>query len=140
MIFADLSIFPPLNATLNAASTVLLLTGYAFIKTGRQTAHKVAMLSACVTSTVFLVCYLYYHAHHGVTRFAGTGFVRTAYFTILTTHTLLAATVPPLVIMTLICAARANWPRHRAWARVTFPIWLYVSFTGVVIYWMLYRL
>lgn len=136
----DLSIFPPLNASLNSASTVLLLTGYAFIKAGRRPAHIASMLGACVTSTVFLVCYLYYHAHHGVTRFPGTGLVRTTYFTILTTHTLLAAVVPPLVITTLVFAARSNWPKHRRWARVTFPIWLYVSFTGVVIYWMLYRL
>jgi uncharacterized membrane protein YozB (DUF420 family) len=136
----DLSVFPPLNATLNATSTVLLLIGYALIKTGRKTAHRNVMLAACATSTLFLAGYLYYHAHHGVTRFAGQGWVRQTYFTVLTTHTILAIAVPPLVIMTLLFAARADWPRHRRWARVTFPIWLYVSFTGVVIYWMLYRL
>lgn len=136
----DLSIFPPLNASLNAASTVLLLTGYALIKTGRKDAHRAAMLSACVTSALFLAGYLYYHAHHGVTRFPGTGAVRSVYLTVLGTHTVLAAAVPPLVILTLVHAARRDWVRHRRWARITFPIWLYVSFTGVVIYWMLYRL
>ena len=137
---SQLAIFPPLNASLNSASTVLLLLGYALIKSGRRSAHKAAMLSACVTSTLFLVCYLYYHAHHGVTRFPHTALIRTAYFAILTTHTILAATVPPLVITTLVFAFRSNWTSHRRWARVTFPIWLYVSVTGVVVYWMLYRL
>lgn len=136
----SLELFPPLNACLNSASAALLLLGYALIKTGRKSAHRAAMLSACVTSTLFLICYLYYHAHHGVTKFPGTGAVRTVYFFILTTHTLLAAAVPPLVITTLFHAFRSKWPQHRRWARVTFPIWLYVSVTGVVIYWMLYRL
>lgn len=136
----DLSIFPPLNASLNSLTTALLLIGYALIRAGRQTAHRNAMLAACVTSTIFLICYLYYHAHHGVTRYQETGWIRAAYFFILTTHTVLAAVVPPLVIATLVFAARQNWVRHRFWARITFPIWLYVSFTGVVIYWMLYRL
>ncbi len=136
----DLAIFPPLNASLNTASTVLLLIGFGLIKAGRKDAHRAVMLSACVTSTLFLIGYLYYHAHHGVTRFPGTGIIRSAYFIILSTHTILAAAVPPLVLLTLFHAARKDWTRHRRWARVTFPIWLYVSFTGVVIYWMLYRL
>ena len=136
----DLSIFPPLNASLNATSGVLLLTGLVMIKTGRRPAHITAMISACVTSTVFLICYLYYHAHHGVTRFPGSGLLKTSYLLILTTHTILAAVVPPLAVTTLVCAARSNWAAHKRWARITFPIWLYVSVTGVVIYWMLYRL
>jgi uncharacterized membrane protein YozB (DUF420 family) len=135
-----ISDFPALNASLNASSGVLLVLGYCLIKAGKRGAHKAVMLSACGTSAVFLVCYLYYHAHHGITRFAGTGMLRTAYFLILTTHTILAAAVPPLVITTLVFAARANWANHRRWAKVTFPIWLYVSVTGVVVYWMLYRL
>lgn len=136
----DISILPSINASLNAASTTLLLTGFALIKAGRREAHRNAMLTACLTSVLFLIGYLYYHAHHGVTRFTGTGWVRTFYFFILTTHTILAVAVPPLVILTLVCAARSDWERHRRWARVTFPIWLYVSFTGVVIYGMLYHL
>lgn len=136
----DLSIFPPLNASLNALTTALLLGGWTLIRLGRKEAHRAVMLSACGTSTLFLICYLYYHAHHGVTRFAGPQELRAFYFFILTTHTVLAALVPPLVIVTLVHAARQRWTRHRFWARITFPIWLYVSVTGVVIYWMLYRL
>lgn len=136
----DISILPTVNASFNTASTVLLLTGFALIKAGRKEAHRNAMLAACFTSTLFLAGYLYYHAHHGVTRFAGTGWVRAFYFSILTTHTILAVVVPPLVIITLVCAARARWTSHRRWARITFPIWLYVSFTGVIIYGMLYHL
>lgn len=136
----DLSVFPPLNAALNSTTAVLLLAGYVLIKKGRRAAHRAAMLSACATSTLFLTSYLYYHVHHGVTRFPGTGLLRMTYFFVLTTHTILAAAVPPLVVMTLMHAARQDWERHRRWARRTFPIWLYVSFTGVVVYWMLYRL
>ena len=96
------------------------------------------MLTACVTSVLFLVSYLYYHYHHGSTRFMGQGWVRPLYFLILISHTILAAAVPPLVIKTLYHAFRGDFVRHQRIARVTLPVWLYVSVTGVVVYWMLY--
>jgi putative membrane protein len=98
------------------------------------------MLSAVVTSTLFLVCYLWYHAHHGVTRFPGHGAVRTFYFALLTSHTVLAAVIVPLVVVTLRRAWRELFDRHKRIARWTLPLWVYVSVTGVVVYWMLYHL
>lgn len=97
------------------------------------------MLSAVGTSTLFLVCYLWYHAHHGVTRFPGRGGFRTFYLTLLASHTILAVVIVPLVIVTLIRALRRRFDRHKRIARWTLPLWLYVSITGVVVYWMLYR-
>ena len=135
----NLAIFPPLNASLNAATALFLILGYFLVKRRIITGHKVCMLLATFTSTVFLGCYIYYHANHGVTRFPGTGPIRALYFTILTTHTILAAVQVPLIFMTLSRALRSQFTRHIAIARVTLPIWLYVSVTGVVIYWMLYR-
>jgi uncharacterized membrane protein YozB (DUF420 family) len=98
------------------------------------------MLSAFATSTLFLACYLWYHAHHGVTRFRGQGAVRGFYFTLLGSHTVLAGVIVPLVLITLYRALRQRFDRHRKIARWTLPIWLYVSVTGVVVYWMLYHL
>lgn len=95
---------------------------------------------ACVTSTLFLISYLVYHYQHGSTRFTGTGAVRTVYFTILLTHTVLAVVILPMIIRLLTHALRGNFEKHKKLARVTFPLWVYVSFTGVVVYWMLYRL
>jgi uncharacterized membrane protein YozB (DUF420 family) len=132
--------FPGLNAALNGISAVLIATGLVFIRAGRRDAHKTAMLAAVATSTAFLACYLYYHFHHGSTRFGGEGAVRTVYFTVLLTHTILAAAVPFLVGTTVFFALRGNLERHRRIAKWTAPIWLYVSATGVVIYWMLYRM
>jgi uncharacterized membrane protein YozB (DUF420 family) len=132
--------FPGLNATLNGISALLIATGLVLIRAGRRNGHKAAMLAAVATSTAFLACYLYYHFHHGSTRFGGEGAVRTAYFTILLTHTILAAAVPFLVGTTVFFALRGNLDRHRRIAKWTAPIWLYVSATGVVIYWMLYRM
>jgi uncharacterized membrane protein YozB (DUF420 family) len=103
-------------------------------------AHRALMLSAVLTSSLFLVCYLYYHAHVGSVRFHGQGWSRPVYFTILVSHTILAAAVVPLVIITLIRAFRERFDRHRAIARWTYPVWLYVSVTGVVVYVMLYHL
>ncbi len=134
------SIFPAINATLNGASAVLIVAGRAFIRKGRLAVHRAFMIAAVVTSSLFLASYLYYHAHVGSVRFQGQGFVRPVYFTILTTHTILAAVIVPLVIITLNRALRQRFDRHRAIARWTFPIWLYVSVTGVVIYVMLYHL
>lgn len=137
MSIADL---PLLNACLNATSTVLLLIGYSFIRSGNRVVHRRFMLTALVTSSLFLISYLVYHYHVGSVRFTGIGWVRGLYFTILVSHTLLAAAVPPLAIVTLVRALREQFDRHRVIARWTLPIWLYVSFTGVVVYVMLYRL
>jgi uncharacterized membrane protein YozB (DUF420 family) len=131
---------PALNACLNATSAVLLATGYVLIRRGRRQAHKRVMLAALVSSALFLTSYLVYHAHVGSVRFRGEGPVRTVYFTILLTHTVLAVVIVPLVAMTLVPALRGRFDKHRRLARITLPLWAYVSVTGVVIYWMLYRM
>jgi uncharacterized membrane protein YozB (DUF420 family) len=131
---------PHVNATLNATSAVLLLAGFRFIRAGRIQAHRNCQVSAVITSTLFLISYLTYHYHHGATRFAGQGLVRPLYFTILTTHTILAVVIVPLILITLFRAARADFVRHRRIARWTLPLWLYVSVTGVIVYVMLYHL
>jgi len=135
-----LSDLPALNASLNATTTVLLLTGYAMIRRRRLSLHRACMIAATVTATLFLACYLYYHAHVGSTRFPGQGWIRPVYFAILISHTVLAAAVVPLALTTLVRGLRAQFPKHRQIARWTLPIWLYVSVTGVVIYLLLYRL
>ena len=132
--------FPALDAALNATSAVLLTLGFVFIRRKKILAHKTCMLSAFGTSSLFLVCYLWYHVHHGVTHFTGQGFVRGFYFTLLGSHTVLAAVIVPLVLMTLYRALRNRFQQHRRIARWTLPLWLYVSVTGVIVYWMLYRL
>jgi uncharacterized membrane protein YozB (DUF420 family) len=134
------AIFPVINATLNGTSAVLLLVGHNFIKRGRMAAHRAVMISAIVTSSLFLTSYLYYHYHVGSVPFQGRGWSRPVYFSILISHTLLAVTIVPLVIITLIRALRERFDRHAAIARWTYPLWLYVSVTGVVIYFMLYHL
>jgi uncharacterized membrane protein YozB (DUF420 family) len=131
---------PALNATLNATSAVLISIGWFLIKRGRRAAHKNVMIAACITSTLFLTSYLIYHAQVGSVRFTRTGAIRTVYLSILLTHTVLAAVIVPLVLVTLSRALRGNFDRHRRIARWTMPIWLYVSVTGVVVYVMLYRL
>lgn len=136
----DYSIFPALNAVLNGTSAVLIATGVFLIRRQRRTAHKRVMIAAVVTSALFLVSYLYYHAHVGSVRFQGQGLVRPVYFAILLTHTVLAAVVVPLVLVTLTRALRGTFEKHRASARWTYPVWLYVSVTGVVIYLMLYQM
>jgi uncharacterized membrane protein YozB (DUF420 family) len=136
----DYSIFPIINATLNGTSAVLLLIGHNFIKRGRMAAHRTVMITAVAVSTLFLVSYLYYHAHVGSVHFKGRGLSRPIYFSILISHTLLAAAIVPLVIIALTQALRERFDRHRAIARWTYPLWLYVSVTGVVIYFMLYHL
>ncbi|HVP44767.1 MAG TPA: DUF420 domain-containing protein [Terriglobales bacterium] len=136
----DYAIFPALNAGLNATSAVLITTGIGLIRAGRRTAHRGVMIAAVVSSTFFLASYLYYHYHVGSVRFTGQGWIRPLYFAILFTHTVLAATVVPLVIVTLARALGGRLDRHKAIARWTYPLWLYVSVTGVVIYFMLYRL
>jgi uncharacterized membrane protein YozB (DUF420 family) len=131
---------PALNAILNSCATVLLLTGYALIRSGQRDAHRNVMIAALVCSTLFLTSYLIYHAQVGSVKFQGTGAVRTLYLSILLTHTVLAAAVPVLAIITVVHAWRKRWAQHRRIARWTLPIWLYVSVTGVVVYWMLYQI
>lgn len=131
---------PTLNACLNALSAVLLTTGYVFIRRGQRARHRACMLSALFTSTLFLVSYVVYHAQVGSVPFTGRGAVRALYFTILVTHVVLAAAIVPLVIITAWRALTDRFDRHRAIARWTLPLWLYVSVTGVVVYLMLYRL
>ena len=132
--------FPALDATLNAITALLLLSGYSFIRRKQVTAHKTCMLSAFATSSLFLVCYLWYHAHHGVTHFSGRGAVRGFYLGLLASHTILAAVIVPLAVVTLYRALRRMFSRHKRIARWTLPVWLYVSVTGVVVYLMLYHL
>ena len=131
---------PHLNAVLNSTSAVLLLAGFRFIRRGNIQAHRNCQVTAVVTSTLFLISYLTYHYYHGATRFAGQGFVRPLYFIILTTHTILAVVIVPLILITLYRAARRDFIRHRRIARWTLPLWLYVSVTGVIVYLMLYHL
>jgi len=133
------AIFPPINATLNGTSAVLLITGRALIMRGRMAAHRTVMIAALITSSIFLTSYLYYHYHVGSVHFAGQGFWRPVYFTILITHTILAAVIVPMIIVTLVRALSERYDRHRAIARWTFPLWLYVSVTGVIVYFMLYQ-
>jgi len=136
----ELSAFPALNASLNATCAVLLLLGWAMIKTGRREAHRWAMVSAFLCSALFLACYLWYHFHVGSVRFQKTGPIRTVYLSILLTHTVLAVAVLPLILRALFLAAKGRFEEHRRAARWAFPVWLYVSVTGVTVYWMLYRL
>ena len=131
---------PAVNAALNATSACLLAIGYLCIRRKKITAHKVCMLSAVGTSTLFLISYLTYHYHVGSIRFAGPGGIRFLYFAILISHTILAAAIPPLALITVYRALRGRFDRHVRIARWTFPIWLYVSVTGVIVYVMLYHL
>lgn len=130
---------PAVNATLNAISGILLLVGYALIRARRIELHRRFMIAAFVASSLFLVCYVIYHAQVGSVRFTRQGVVRPIYFTILITHVTLAAAVLPLAIVTLSRGLAAKYPVHRKIARWTFPIWLYVSVTGVLVYVLLYQ-
>jgi putative membrane protein len=134
------SVLPHLNAALNASSFVLLSSGYCFIRRKRVIAHRNCQLAALTASALFLISYVVYHAHHGVTRFAGQGIARPIYFTILGTHTFLAVVIVPFVIVTVRRAKRRDFLRHKRIARWTLPMWLYVSITGVIVYVMLYHL
>lgn len=136
----SVSDLPGLNALLNTASTILLITGYVSIRRRRILAHKLCMLSAVACSAAFLVSYITFHVRAGVVHFTAQGPIRTVYFTVLTSHTILAATIVPLVTITLTFALRSRFQRHRAVARWTLPLWLYVSITGVIIYWLLFRI
>jgi uncharacterized membrane protein YozB (DUF420 family) len=131
---------PTINATLNALSAGFLVLGWRFIRMGDRENHRRCMLAATSVSVVFLVSYIVYHMHAGTTRFPDVGLVRGIYLGILGTHTVLAAIVPVMVLLTLAPALSKRFDRHRKIARVTLPIWLYVSVTGVLIYLMLYHL
>ncbi len=131
---------PTLNAVLNFSSAVLLSAGFYFIKRDKIAEHRLCMMAAFLTSTVFLCSYLYYHYHAGSKHFQGTGWIRPVYFTILLSHTVLAAAIVPMILITLWKALRMEFEAHQRIARWTWPLWMYVSVTGVVIYLMLYRL
>ena len=137
MSYSDL---PAIDASLNAISAVLLVMGWLNIRARRIAAHKRCMISAFVTSSLFLICYVMYHAHAGSKPFPGHGLIRTVYFSILIPHVTLAAVVLPMAIITLSRALRERFDRHRAIARWTLPIWLFVSVSGVVVYLMLYQM
>ncbi len=131
---------PAVNATLNGLSAILLTTGYILIRHRRVAQHRLCMLAAFTTSALFLISYLIYHAHIGSKPFTGQGPVRYIYFTILLTDGVLAAVILPMALITLSRALKRHFPRHKAIARWTLPLWLYVSVTGVVVYVMLYQL
>ena len=137
MTLADL---PTLNAALNATSAALLALGWTAIRRGQRELHRRCMLGALTASALFLTSYLVYHAQVGSVRFTGHGWLRIVYFTILVSHTILAVVIAPFVIVTVTRALRANFEAHRRLARLTLPVWAWVSVTGVVVYWMLYRL
>jgi uncharacterized membrane protein YozB (DUF420 family) len=131
---------PTLNAALNTSSAALLLLGWILIRTGRREAHRRAMLAALTCSALFLVSYLVYHFQVGSVRFTGEGPIRTVYFALLLSHTILAVAIVPLVLVTVVRALRGRFEAHRRIARVTLPLWGWVSVSGVAVYWMLYRL
>ncbi|MCS7090375.1 MAG: DUF420 domain-containing protein [Verrucomicrobiota bacterium] len=131
---------PAFNAFLNGTSALLVCTGLMLIRRGHATAHRYCMTAAVVVSGLFLVSYLYYHAHAGRTVFREPAEFRPVYLIILFTHTVLAVAIVPMVLTTVVLAWRRHWERHRRWARWTWPLWLYVSVTGVLIYLLLYHI
>ena len=135
-----ISYLPHLNACLNGTSAVLLTAGYLSIRSGKIAAHRACQISALIVSLLFLTSYLTYHYFHGTTRFQGTGLSRPIYFTVLTSHTILAVVIVPLVIITFYRAFRLDFNRHQKIARITLPLWFYVSITGVIVYLMLYQI
>ena len=136
----DYTVLPGVNASLNALSTVFLAVGWMFIRRREMQRHRACMIAALITSALFLTSYLVYHANVGSVPFSGQGAIRYVYFAILITHVILAALILPLALMTLSRALARRFDRHRKIARVTLPLWLYVSVSGVVIYVMLYRM
>ena len=138
----DYSIFPKINATLNGCSALLLVVGHRLIMRGKMAAHRAVMIAAFLTSSLFLACYLYYHwpGHGGIVYFRGTGWIRIVYLSILYSHIFLAIVIVPMAIMTLSRGLREQFDRHRKIARWTYPLWLYVSVTGVIVYFMLFRI
>lgn len=139
MIPEQYSFFPALNAALNGASAVLLVAGRTLIAHKRIAAHRASMIAAVIASASFLACYLFFHYEVGNIRFLGTGWSRPVYFSILISHVSLAMVIVPLAIITLSRGLKARYDKHRAIARWTWPLWMYVSVTGVIVYFMLYR-
>lgn len=139
MIAEQYAFFPALNATLNGTSAVLLLIGRVLIAKGKVAAHRACMIAAVVTSALFLGCYLFFHFKVGNILFMGQGWVRPLYFAILISHVTLAIVIVPLAIITLSRGLRGRYAKHRAIARYTWPLWMYVSVTGVIVYFMLYQ-
>ncbi|HJX92905.1 MAG TPA: DUF420 domain-containing protein [Pyrinomonadaceae bacterium] len=135
-----ISYLPHVNACLNGTSAILLFAGFSFIRSGKVAAHRACQISALIVSTLFLASYLTYHYYHGTTRFQGSGLARPIYFTILTSHTILAIVIVPLIAITFVRAFRLDFVRHRKIARITLPLWFYVSITGVIVYLMLYHI
>ena len=135
-----ISYLPHLNACLNGTSAILLFSGWRFIRARNVVAHRACQIGALIVSLLFLTSYLTYHFNHGTTRFQGTGLARPIYFTVLTSHTILAIVIVPLVVLTFYRAFRNDFVRHRRIARITLPLWLYVSITGVIVYLMLYQI
>jgi uncharacterized membrane protein YozB (DUF420 family) len=135
-----ISYLPHLNACLNGTSAVLLFSGYMFIRSRNVVAHRACQVAALVVSLLFLVSYIVYHYNHGTTRFQGTGLARPIYFTILISHTILAIVIVPLIALTFFRALRQDFVRHRRIARITLPLWLYVSIAGVIVSLMLYQI
>jgi uncharacterized membrane protein YozB (DUF420 family) len=133
------AVLPTVNAVLNASAAVAMLAGFVAIRQGRVAVHRACMLTAVGLSILFLCSYLVYHAQVGSRPYTGGGWVRTLYFAILLSHTVLAVLIVPMVATTLYRALRSHFVRHARLARITFPLWLYVSVTGVVVYWMLYH-
>ena len=141
MNWISLDSFPLLNSCLNATSATLLVTGFVFIKTGRYKAHAATMIAAFCTSTVFLTCYVIYHAQRAPKSLGlPMSTFKVVYFTILISHTILAIVIVPLILVTFWRAYKRLWDKHRKIAVITMPLWFYVSVTGVVIYWMLYHI
>lgn len=139
MIAEQYAYFPALIASLNGASATLLLVGRSLIVRGKVAAHRACMIAAVVSSTLFLACYVYFHAHVGEIVFLGVGVWRVIYLVVLIPHVLLAIVIVPMVIVTLSRGLRARYDKHRAIARWTWPLWMYVSVTGVIVYFMLYQ-
>ena len=139
MIAEQYAYFPALNASLNGTSAVLLFVGRGLIKRGKLAAHRACMIAAVITSALFLACYLFFHFKVGNILFLGQGWARPVYFSILISHVTLAIVIVPLAIITLSRGLSARYPQHRAIARWTWPLWMYVSITGVIVYFMLYR-
>ena len=131
---------PAINAFFNLLSTICLVTGFAFIKKKNVESHKKCMISALFFSTIFLIGYLFYHYHHGSTKFPDLGWIKTLYLLILIPHIILAVVMVPMILTTFFHAFKGNWEKHKKIARWTFPIWLYVSVTGVIIYLMIYQI
>lgn len=135
----SLRMLPTLNAILNATSGILIIIGYVMIRRGKVNAHRACMIGAVTASIIFLISYIIYHFNVGATRFAGTGWSRPFYFTVLISHTILAVVLAPVVVVTLRRALKGDFKRHLKIARWTFPMWVYVSITGVIVYFMLYH-